>query len=305
MLMNNLKIAIFHADENNSDHACTISDVLRNLGCQTENFVFTNVTDCIANLEAYRPDLIFNSFSGSDQDLDIQMHLVCVIELMSIPYIGHAPFTLGLTGMKNFVKRLLESKKIPSIPYQIYREVPNSTYLEYPLMIRPANMDWLTARLKKGPIGDPDQLKAEVSACLKQYQRPVLVESFLQGRVYLIGVFGNREPKILPVCEVVCEGQNWLYRCPAEMHWELSYHLRDIALHVYKYLMGKDFALISFLISNHNHVYVTDYHPNPSLAKEEAFQKALSVSQYDFKDVISQIIDENLKRVSYVENKND
>ena len=269
---------------------------LEEIGYDLEIIVFSQFFDLITKLKSSEPDLVFNLFENTSDDISTQMHIVGVLEILRIPYIGHNPFVLGLSNMKNFVKRLLENKRIPSIPYQVYREEPKSTYLDFPVILRPANMDWPAARLKAKKITNLNALKWEVSNCLGQYQQPILVESFIPGRIFLVGVFGNDDSRILPVCEAVLGDRGYTYHCPAEIDSEIDFHLRDITMHVYKYLMGKDYALVSFLIDKKNEIYVADYHPNPSLLSGSVFQLAFEISEYKFTHFLQIIINEALRK---------
>jgi D-alanine-D-alanine ligase len=124
----------------------------------------------------------------------------------------------------------------------------------------------------------------------------LLVQSFIPGRIFMVGIFGNINSQILPVCEAMTNKDTYKFECPAKIDWEISYHLRDTALHVYKYLMGKDYALISFLIDEKNEIFVADYHPNPSLIENSIFQLSFKVSDYDFTEFFRLIINEALKR---------
>ena len=273
------------------------------IGYDVDIVAFSIFYDLINKFKSTDADLVFNLFQNTSDDISTQMHIVGVLEILGIPYIGHNPFVLGLSNMKNFVKRLLESKRIPSIPYQIYREKPKSTHLDFPVILRPTDMDWPSARLHEKKILNFKTLKEEVTNYLDKYRRPILVESFVPGRIFLVGLFGNEKAQILPVCEAVMSGITYQYKCPAALDWEQSYHLRDIALHVYHYLMGKDYALVSFMIDDENEIYVADYHPNPSLLAGSIFQLGFKVSDYEFTDFLQIIINETLKKESDDKNK--
>jgi D-alanine-D-alanine ligase len=276
---------------------------LKEIGYNLEIVIFPQFYELITKLKSEEPDLVFNLFENTSDDIAAQMHIVGVLEILRIPYIGHNPFVLGLSNMKNFVKRLLENKRIPSIPYQVYRTAPKSTYLDFPVILRPANMDWPLARIKARKILDLNSLKSAVANYLDHYKQPILVESLIPGRIFMVGVFGNTDSKILPVCEAVLNENGYTYDCPAKIDTETEFHLRDIALHVYKYLMGKDYALVSFLIDKDNEIYVADYHPNPSLLADSVFQLGFQVSEYEFTDFLKLIINESLKKDSNDENQ--
>ena len=280
----------------------SLSNSLRDLGYDIDVVIFSHFYDLISNLKSAEPALVFNLFQNTSDDVSTQMHIVGVLEILGIPYIGHNPFVLGLSNMKNFVKRLLENKRIPSIPYQIYREEPKSTYLDFPVILRPASMDWPMARLREKKILDFKALTKEIMEYQNHYHQPILVESYIPGRIFLVGIFGNENSQVLPVCEAITVNNTYQYKCPAEIDWKIGLHLRDLALHVFKYLMGKDYALISFLIDKKNEIYVADYHPNPSLLTGSIFQLGFSVSDFEFRDFLQLIIDEALKKNAHGKN---
>jgi D-alanine-D-alanine ligase-like ATP-grasp enzyme len=275
---------------------------LKDMGYDVDVVIFSEFYDLINILKSAEPVLVFNLFQNTSDDISTQMHIVGVLEILEIPYIGHDPFVLGLSNMKNFVKRLLENKRIPSIPYQIYREIPKSTYLDFPVILRPTSMDWPRARIQEKKIFDFKTLKNEVTNNQSQYHHPILVESFIPGRIFMVGIFGNENSQVLPVCESVPIKNTYRFECPANIDWDTSIRFRDIALHVFKYLMGKDYALISFLMDKENEIYVADYHPNPSLLADSVFQLGFDVSDYEFKDFLQLIINETLKKKSYGKN---
>ena len=275
---------------------------MTDLGYEIDIYVFSNLYNLVDKIKSTEPDLVFNLFRNTSDDISTQMHIVGVLEMLRIPYIGHNPFVLGLSNMKNFVKRLLENKRISSIPYQIYREKPKSTYLKFPVFLRPANMDWPMARIQEKKVMDFNTLEKQVTNYLSQYKQPILVETLIPGRIFFVGIFGNMDAQVLPVCEAIENTNTYEFKCPAKIDWETGYHLRETALHVYKYLMGKDYALISFLVDKENQIFVTDYHPNPSLLNDSIFQLAFKVSDYEFSDFLQLIINETLEKHVYDKN---
>lgn len=268
---------------------------LISLGYDTNVHIFSDIPELINKLNSLKPQLVFNLFKNTADDISIQMSITGILELLKIPYIGNTPFVLGLSITKNFVKRLLENKRILSIPHQIYRDEPTSTYLKFPLILRPANMDWPTARIQSEKILDFTDLKDHVTTYLKKYKQPILVETLIPGRIFFVGIFGNNDPQILPVCEAMPMDKNYQFMCPPDIESELGLKIRDITLHVYKYLLGKDFALVSFLLDEKNQIYVADYHPNPSLFSGSIFQLSFKVSKYSFKEFLQNIIHGALK----------
>jgi D-alanine-D-alanine ligase-like ATP-grasp enzyme len=163
-------------------------------------------------------------------------------------------------------------------------------------------MDWPMARIQEKKILNFKALKKEIMDYQNHHHQPILVESFIPGRIFLVGVFGNENSQVLPVCEAITVNNTYQYKCPADIDWKIGFHLRDLALHVFKYLMGKDYALISFLIDKENEIYVTDYHPNPSLLTDSIFQLGFSVSDFEFKNFLQLIIYEALKKKAHGKN---
>ena len=124
IIKNNANILILYNDftkgkkdnlSNNDDERIFIFQTLRSMDFRVNAIAFKNTTDLIFSIQKFQPDLIFNLFKAAEKNDPDEMHIVALMELLNLPYIGHSPFILGLSNMKNFMKRLLENKKIPTI----------------------------------------------------------------------------------------------------------------------------------------------------------------------------------------------
>ena len=49
-------------------------------------------------------------------------------------------------------------------------------------------------------------LQETISRLVEEFRQPVLVEKFIPGREFAVGLLGNQDPEILPVVEIDLEG---------------------------------------------------------------------------------------------------
>ena len=64
---------------------------LQKIGYDLEIVVFTQFFDLVTKLKSDEPDLVFNLFENNSDDRAAQMHIVGVLEILRIPYVGHNP----------------------------------------------------------------------------------------------------------------------------------------------------------------------------------------------------------------------
>ena len=93
---------------------------LREIGYDVEIVVFSKFYDLINKLKSGETDLVFNLFENTSDDISIQMHIVGVLEILGIPYIGHNPFVLGLS-------RCFASPHFPDGSFSTYQKSQSSS----------------------------------------------------------------------------------------------------------------------------------------------------------------------------------
>lgn len=281
-----------------------------------------DLTSTFEKLQALKPDLIFNLCEGYRGNAKLEMQLTGCWELLGIPFTGNQPLTMGLAQNKVLAKKLFEVEKIPTPPYQVYTESVQATTLAYPVIAKPACEDASLGITQRSVIHNFSELKIVVDELLDKYQEPILVEKYIPGREFNIGLLGNAPPRVLPISEIQFYGfkadepqitsyeAKWLpdhplYQrtpavCPAEIPADLKTRLEQVAWEVYSVLMGRDYGRVDTRVTADGQIYVLEYNPNPDISPEAGYVKALRAAGIDYKQFVHFLIQQALNRTSHV-----
>ena len=150
-----------------------------------------------------KPDFVFNIAEGwGGRDRESFVPVICSV--LDIPFTGSDAIALGITMDKVLTKRLARDVGLRTADYILYTEVPeNEPDFGYPAFVKP-NIDGSSRGISKASlVQDIDALRERVGVILQNYRQPALVEPYLDGRDFCVGLLGNGNPKLLPTCEVL------------------------------------------------------------------------------------------------------
>lgn len=304
------------------DEADAVYQVILTMGQVPTYLAVKNLDQVLSKIDQVVPDVIFNLCEGFRGKTHHEMYIAGLWELLGIPYTGNSPLTLGLAQNKVLAKNLFASRNIPTPKFQVYREIPQETYLEYPLIAKPSQEDAsLGIKHENAIIQNFNDLKNRVAELLKKYQQPILVEQFIPGREFNISILGNHPPRVTAISEISFAelDQNtphitsyeakWLpdhplYQktpaiCPAAVDSDLKQRLEDVALKVYDALIGRDYGRVDTRVDAAGNIFVLEYNPNPDISPEAGYVKALKAAGIKYKDFVELLINEALKRKLY------
>jgi D-alanine-D-alanine ligase len=126
------------------------------------------------------------------------------LEMLGVRCTGSDPVTIGVTLDKALAKLLAKAYGIATAPWRIGA----SEGLRYPLFVKPACEGSSMGVTAKSLCQNQTELMAAVGR-VSQYG-PVLVEEFLPGNEYTVGIVGG---KVIGVMQVVPRNShdNWFY----------------------------------------------------------------------------------------------
>jgi len=141
--------------------------------------------------------------------------------------------------------------------------------------------------------GIPDTCVAATEAELKElalrelqlYGGPVLVEEYISGREFTVGLLGNGDSlRVFPPMEIVFHGNTngayqiysfgvkqdfkkfVSYECPAKLDAALEKQMVSTARRIYEVLGCRDFARVDFRLTEDGKLYFIEINPLPGLA---------------------------------------
>jgi D-alanine-D-alanine ligase len=182
-----------------------LSGALRTLGHETESMVVDREVDALAGaLRRHAPDLVFNlaeSFRGKSA---LESNVAALLNLIDYRYTGSSPAGLFLAGDKSLTKKVLRFHGIQTPEFAtLYRgAVDWAGDLTFPVIVKPPQEDASLGITSASVVREIKDLFARIDELQSEYQTPVLVEQFIEGREFYVGVLGNANPEALPVIEL-------------------------------------------------------------------------------------------------------
>ncbi|MCB9519418.1 MAG: hypothetical protein H6700_06095 [Myxococcales bacterium] len=149
-------------------------------------------------------DVVFNIAEGY-RGRGREALVPALLDLYGIEYTGSDAATLAVTLDKGLAKRVVHAAGVPVAPFVLMRtgEERLPPELTFPLIVKPVAEGSSKGVHGSSVVHDRDALKREVASVVGRYRHDALVEAFLPGREFTIGVLGNRRPRVLPPMEVV------------------------------------------------------------------------------------------------------
>jgi D-alanine-D-alanine ligase len=243
----------------------------------------------IAGLRENRPDVVFNLFEGLADFGDTEAHAAGLLEWLELPYTGCPYQTLCLARGKHLTKHLLAGAGLPTAKFFVAEDVPvEDNPLGWPVIVKPAAQDASVGVDQGSVVTNLERLNDRIAYLLDNYGPPVLVEEFIRGREFSIGLVEAPDLRVLPVSEIlfvekdpdfwpiVTYDAKWK---PGSRDYEatppkyparrVSPRLRDklqmLAKRAFRLLGCRDYARVDFRMRG-SKPYILEVNPNPDFS---------------------------------------
>lgn len=270
-------------------------------------------------LNAERPDVIFNLFEGMADHADTEAYVAGILEWLEIPYTGSPFKTLCLARSKHLTKTLLQGAGLPTPDFFVVESGPViSCPMDWPVIVKPATQDASVGLDQGSVVTSLEQLNERVELLLKRYGPPVLVEEFISGREFNIGLVENPELTVLPVSEIlfvektpgywplVTYDAKWTPgtrdydatppKYPAEVTPKLGERLADLCRRAYRLLGCRDYARVDFRLRPSGKPYILEVNPNPDFSPLAGFSGGLKSAGIDHSQFTVDLVELALAR---------
>jgi D-alanine-D-alanine ligase len=235
-----------------------------------------------------RPDVVFNLFEGLADSGETEAHVAGILEWLEVPYTGCPYQTLCLARSKHLTKYLLAGAGLPTAGFFVIEDVPvEECSLGWPVIVKPANQDASVGVDQGSVVTNLDRLNERVAYLLDNYGPPVLVEEFIRGREFNVGVIETPELRVLPVSEIlfvekdpgfwpiVTYDAKWKpgtrdYEAtppayPARVAPRLRSRVEKLSLQAFRLLGCRDYARVDFRVRG-GKPYILEVNPNPDFS---------------------------------------
>lgn len=260
-------------------------------------------------------DVVFNIAEGHE-GRNREAHIPALLEFLSIPYTGSDPLTLSLTLDKAMAKRVVMSQGIPTPPFKKVTRIEDLDGLDlhYPLFVKLCYEGSSKGVRLDSKILDLPSLIKKTRWLLDHYGSPILVEEFISGPEFTVGILGNEDPFVLGVMQIEIKGQppeDSIYSLEIKREWEekVKYHcpppidpillkkVEEVALHAYRVLECRDVSRVDLRVGENGTPYFLEVNPLPGLSPVYGDLVILARSMgWDYPRLVKTIFDYALKR---------
>ncbi len=262
-------------------------------------------------------DLIFNIAEGVEgRNREAQVPALC--ELLGVPYTGSDSATLAIALDKALCKKVLMQHDILTPKFQLMESARErlSPDLSFPLIVKP-NAEGSSKGIEGSTsvCDTEEELRAAVKLCVERYRQPALVEEYIAGREFTVGLLGEKRPRVLPPMEICFKDkdndrpvydyqvkQEWekhvAYVCPAKLTESEQKAVEKIARATFWALDCRDVARVDLRMDADGRIYVLEVNPLPGLTPGYSdlvlIAQAVGI-QYD--QLIAEIMGGGLRRM--------
>ena len=168
-----------------------IEQALQALGHQVERI--GHLRSLIEKLsQGKRWDLVFNIAEGIG-GFAREAQVPALLEAYGIPYTFSDPLTLSLTLHKGMAKHVVRDLGLATPDFAVIQspEQLDSVDLGFPLFAKPVAEGTGLGVSATSKVDGPEALQQVCRELLNQFHQPVLVEKFLPGREFTVGIVGT------------------------------------------------------------------------------------------------------------------
>jgi D-alanine-D-alanine ligase len=181
-----------------------IAEGLAGLGHEVERI--GNAQELAARLiDGERWDLVFNICEGL-HGFGREALVPALLEAYAIPYTFSDPLVCALTLHKGMAKRVVRDHGFPTPAFAVVENEADlaDVSLPMPLFVKPVAEGTSKGISAASVIRQRRRLRPACRALLRSYREPVLVEAFLPGREFTVGVVGTgAAARVLGTLEVL------------------------------------------------------------------------------------------------------
>lgn len=232
-----------------------------------------------------RPDIVFNIAEGMG-GRGRESQVPALLDFYGIPYTGSDSTTLCIALDKALAKRILSTYRIKTPRYQVIPKDKSKPvrWSHFPAIVKPNAEGSSKGISDASVVANRKELLRLLETNFKLYRQDMLVEEYIAGREFTVGILGNgRDIRVFSPMEICYKkrenGYNIYsynvkrnfeeyvsYKCPADITKETEAKIKEAARKIYEVLSCRDFSRIDFRLSADGEPYFIEINPLPGLA---------------------------------------
>jgi D-alanine--D-alanine ligase len=266
------------------DSRATIDAITSAIASHGHDVVEIEATPELPSIIASMPlDIVFNIAEGI-HGRNREAQVPAILELLNIPYVGSDPAALSICLDKVLAKKMVRQAGIHTADFIVMRtgneRLPRN--LHFPVIIKPVAEGSSKGVMGMNVVQDEADLRRISRELLSKYHQPVLVEEYLSGREFTVGLLGENRPKVLPPMEILFNNTedrfpvyafehklntnaSISYQAPANIDRPLQKNLEHVARSAFMALGCRDVARVDLRLDRSERIHFIECNPLPGL----------------------------------------
>ncbi len=288
----------------------TVMKVAQNLEKSGHNVaVLDGNKQIIERLENFMPrvnedeqmGIVFNMAYGI-QGESRYTHIPSMLEMLGLPYVGSSPSGHALALDKVLTKIIWQKNNLPTPEFWVFNSSnEDMRNITFPVIVKP-KMESVSFGLKV--VYDIQSLRKAVDFIIKEFNQQALVEQFIRGREFCVGLIGNSPVEAFPVLEIdlmndpdaiqTADDKKLQPRnkiCPAILSEELAEKMQKLSIEAFKALNLRDFSRVDIRMDENENIFLLEINSMASLGESGSYPTAAKVAGYSFENLVNKMLD--------------
>jgi D-alanine-D-alanine ligase len=272
-------------------------------------------------IEEQKPHIVFNLLEEFSGEAVFDQNVVSYLELLRLPYTGCNPRGMMLARDKALSKQILSYHRIAVPDFAVCpkgRAIKRPKRLKFPLIVK-SLIEEASLGISRASIVEDDQhLKERVIFIHEVIGTDAIVEEYIEGREFYIGLLGNHRLHVFPVWELLFTkaGIDIPLLATAKVKWDTKYQkklgvttrqaddlpaetirqMKKLSKRIFRYLGMCGYARMDLRMTPEGKIYVLEANPNPQLAYGEDFAESAHAAGVSYEELIQRIVNLGLRR---------
>jgi D-alanine-D-alanine ligase len=181
-----------------------VAEVLSKLGHEPVMYELDGTQKSLLGLARAECDLVFNLAESFADDDTADFKIAAFLELLGRKYTGTGTHGLLLAQDKAVAKKIFAFHGIhtPTFAKCFRGRLDFSHDLHFPVIVKPAREDGSIGIEFGAVVNSIRELMERMDWLHANFDSPVLIEEYIEGREMYVGVIGNEKLEALPVIEL-------------------------------------------------------------------------------------------------------
>ena len=263
----------------------------------------------IERLEVFMPrvmdgeqmGMVFNMAYGI-QGESRYTHIPSMLEMLGIPYVGSSPSGHTLALDKVLTKIIWKNNNLLTPDFWVFNSpTEDLCRVKYPVIVKP-KMESVSFGLKV--VSNDNDLRKAIQFIVEKFDQQALVEQFIRGREFCVGLLGNSPVESFPVLEIDLQSDPDAIQtvdnkkdkprkkiCPANISSDLAQKMQKLSIEAFNALNLRDFSRVDIRLDKDDNIYLLEINSMASMGETGSYPTAAKVAGYNFDALANKMLD--------------